>query len=131
MDNRGALDQQLQETYGETIEDLNRASQNTRTARMVVRKLDVPPLLVTKIVKHVVPVRQTSKVWQTLEVSLQKPDVEAETVVVRKVYTPQEQPGKRAVLAQVEAKTRRYRIEEAEVEVALALIKPEGFKLGW
>jgi type III restriction enzyme len=26
MDNRGALDQQLQETYGETIEDLNRAS---------------------------------------------------------------------------------------------------------
>ena len=121
----------MQETYGETIEDLNRASQNTRTARMVVRKLDVPPLLVTKIVKHVVPVRQTSKVCQTLEVSLQKPDVEAETVVVRKVYTPQEQPGKRAVLAQVEAKTRRYRIEEAEVEVALALIKPEGFKLGW
>jgi type III restriction enzyme len=180
MDNRGALDQQLQETYGETIEDLNRTSQNTRTARMVVRKLDVPPLLVTKIVKHVVPV------CQTLEVSLQKPDVEAETVVVRKVYTPQEQPGKRAVLAQVaeeqatyavegpdlyaaatelaavyrvdvwtvygelkrlygvgatvpethlpllaaqvEAQTRRYRIEEEEVEVALALIKPEGFK---
>jgi type III restriction enzyme len=186
MDNRGALDQQLQETYGETIEDLNRASQNTRTARLVVRKLDVPPLLVTKIVKHVVPVRQASKVWQTLEVSLQKPDIEAETVVVRKVYTPQEQPGKRAVLAQVaeeqatyavegpdlyaaatelaavyrvdvwtvygelkrlygtggtvpethlpllaaqvEAQTRRYRIEEEEVEVALALIKPEGFK---
>jgi hypothetical protein len=152
---------------------------------MVVRKLDVPPLVVKKIVKQVVPVGQTSEVWETSEVSLRKPDIEAETVLVRKVYTPREQPDRASVLTQVaeeratytvgpdlysaatdlaavyrldvgavyaelkrlygaggtvpethlpalaqqvEEQTRRYRVEEEEVEVALALIRPEGFE---
>ncbi|TEU10953.1 MAG: restriction endonuclease subunit R [Anaerolineales bacterium] len=187
MDNRGALDQQLQETYGETIADLNRASQNTRTARLIVRKLDVPPLVVKRIIKQVVPVDQTSEVFRDLGgLRLEKPDVEAETVMVKKVYTPQEQAEKKSVLtqideervtyevagpdlysaatelaavyrldvwtvyaelkqlygvgetvpethlsalaAQIEEQTRRYRVEEEEVEVALALVKPEGFE---
>ena len=187
MDNRGALDQQLRETYGETIADLNRASQNTRTARLVVRKLDVPPLVVKKIIKRVVPVAQTSEISEDLGgLRLEKPGIEAERVLVRKVYTPQEQPDKASVLiqvaeeraayavvgpdlysaatelaavyrldvwtvyaelkrlygiggtvteahlpalaAQIEAQACRYRVEEEEVEVALALIKPDGFK---
>jgi type III restriction enzyme len=187
MDNRGALDQQLQETYGETIADLNRASQNTRTARLVVRKLNVPPLVVKKIVKHVVPVGQTSEVSEDLGgLRLEKPDVEAGTVLVKRIYTPEEQTGKLSVMkqvdeeratyevagrdlysaatklaavyrldvwtvyaelkrlygagetvpethlpalaAQIEGQTRHYRVEEEEVEVALALVKPEGFE---
>ena len=184
MDNRGALDRQLQETYGETIEELNRASQNTRAARLVVRKLDIPPLVITKIVKRVVP--ETSEVSKDLG-GLYKPDVPVEPVMLTQVYTLQEQPGKASVLkqvaeeqaayavpgpdlytaatqlaavyrldvwavyaelkrlygagaavpdahlpalaAQIEAQTCRYRIEEEEVEIALALIKPDGFTL--
>ncbi len=183
MDNRGALDQQLQETYGETIADLNRAGQNTGTARLVVRKLDIPPLVITKLVRRVVPEDLTCLGDLS---GLEKPDVAAEPVLVKKTYTPQEQPGKASVLvqtaeeqavyavpgpdlytaatrlaavyrvdvwavygelrriygdggtvpeahlpalaAQVEAQTRRYRVEEEEVEVALALVKPEGFE---
>jgi type III restriction enzyme len=189
MDNRGALDQQLQETYGETIADLNRASQNTGSARLVVRKMNAPPLVVRKIVKRVVPVApvsETSEVCPTSDVCLAKPEVEVERVLVKRVYTPQEQTGKLSVMAQVdeervgyevvgqdlysaatelaavyrldawtvyaelkrlygsggtvpeahlpalaaqvEGQARRYRIEEEEVEVALALIKPQGFK---
>ena len=182
MDNQGTLDQQLQETYGETIADLNRASQNTRTTHLVVRKLDVPPLVVKKIVKHVVPVADADE----SPLHMEKPNVEVETVMVRNVYTPQEQPGKASVLkkvdeeratyavvgldlygtatelaavyrldvwtvyaelkrlygagetvpethlpdlaAQIEEQTRRYRVEEEEVEIALALVKPEGFE---
>ncbi|MBN1889003.1 MAG: DEAD/DEAH box helicase family protein [Thermoflexales bacterium] len=190
MDNRGALDRQLQETYGETIADLNQASQNTHTGRLVVRKLNVPPLVIKKIVRQVVSQTsevsgQTSEVFKTSEVSLERPDVEAQPVIVKKVYTPQVQAGTASVLsqideeratyavsgldlysaatelaavyrlnawgvyaqlkrlygaeeavpeahlpalaAQVEAQTRHYRIEEEEVEVALALIKPDGF----
>jgi type III restriction enzyme len=182
MDNRGALDQQLQETYGETIADLNRASQNTRTEWLVVRKLDVPPLVVKKIVKHVVPIADARE----SSLRLGKPDIEAEPVLVKRVYTPQEQPDRVSVLtqvdeeratyavvgpdlysaatelaavyrldvgtvyaelkrlygagatvpethlpalaAQIEEQTRRYQVEEEEVEVALALVKPEGFE---
>jgi hypothetical protein len=189
MDNRGALDQQLQETYGETIADLTRASQNTRTATLVVRKLDIPPLVVTKILKRVVPADGDRP---ETPMRLDLPDVEAETVLVRKVYTPEEQTGKLSVMkqvdearatyevtgrdlysaatelaavyrldvwtvlaelkrlyghaasggtgtvpethlpalaAQIEAQTRRYRVEEEEVDVALALVKPDGFRI--
>ncbi|HET91273.1 MAG TPA: restriction endonuclease subunit R [Chloroflexi bacterium] len=183
MDNRSTLDRQLQETYGETIEELNRASQNTRSARLVVRKLDIPPLVVTKIVRRVVPeAADASHGFERLE----RPDVPVEPVLVRKVFTLHEQADRASVLkqvdeaeasyeipgfdlytaatrlaavyrlrvgtvyaalkqvygaggtvpeahladlaAQIEAQTCAYRIEEEEVEVALALIKPEGFQ---
>ena len=185
MDNRSALDQQLQETYGETVADLTRAGQDTRTARLVVRKLDIPPVVVSRIVKRVVP--ETSEISKDRgALGLLKPDVEAETVLVRKVYTPEEQTGRLSVMkqvdeeravyevagrdlysaatelaavyrldvwvvyselkrlygtgnpvpethladlaAQIEARTRRYRVEEEEVDVALALVKPDGFR---
>ena len=189
MDNRGALDQQLQETYGETIADLNRASQNTRTARLIVRKLDMPPLVVTQLLKRVVAVDGDG---DGAPLRLTEPDVEAETMLVKRVYTPEAQTGKLSVMKQVdeeravyevagrdlysaatelaavyrldawtvyselkrlygqaaldgtgtvpethlpalaeqiEAQTRRYRVEEEEVDVALALVKPDGFRL--
>ncbi len=188
MDNRGALDRQLQETYGETIDDLNRAAQNTATQRLVVRKLHIPPLVVKQLVRHVVPTADPSGPPDTL--GLHKPDVQAEAVLVKKVYTPDEQTGKLSVMkqvgeeravyevpgpdlytaatqlaavyrldvwtvygelkrlyaadgdgtatvpeahlpalaAQIERQTRRYHVEEQEVEVALALVKPDGFE---
>jgi len=189
MDNRGILDRQLQETYGETVADLNRASQDTRTARLAVRKLAIPPLVVTQILKRVAPI-QTSEVYEDLGgLCLEKPDVEAELALVRQVFTLAAQPDRASVMKQVdetravyevpgfdlytaatklaavyrldawtvyaelkrlygadgangtvpeahlpalaeqiEAQTRRYRVEEEEVEVALALVKPEGFE---
>jgi hypothetical protein len=185
-DNQGALDRQLQETYGETIADLNRTSQKTRIARIVVRKLEIPPLAVTQLVKRVVPV-ETSDISETPEaLSLEQPDAKAERVLVRQVLTLQSSPATRSVLrtvdeeqetyavagpdlytaatklaaiyrldvgtvyaelkrlygvgetvpeahlpglrSQIEAQTRRYTVEEEEVEVALALVKPEGFE---
>jgi hypothetical protein len=53
-DNFTILDKQLQETYGETIADLNRTGQETRHARIVLRKLDLPPLVVTQLVRTVI-----------------------------------------------------------------------------
>ncbi|HDQ71500.1 MAG TPA: hypothetical protein ENN19_05315, partial [Chloroflexi bacterium] len=111
MDNRGTLDRQLQETYGETVDQLNRTGQHTRSTRLVVRKLEIPPLVIQKIIRHVVPVvktsefsgepevRANSEVYS--EVCLEKPDIEAETVLTRKVFTPQIQPGRQSVLRQV------------------------------
>jgi type III restriction enzyme len=185
MDNQGTLDRQLQETYGETIEDLNRASQSTRTARLVVRKLDIPPLVIKKIIRRVVP--GDAKGPSGLS-GLEKPDVRVASVLVRQVFTLREQAGRatvmqqvdqeeatyevpgsdlytaatelaavyrldawsvygelkqlygagatvpeahlRALAAQIEEQSRNYHIEEEEVEVALALVKPEGFTPG-
>jgi hypothetical protein len=186
MDNRGILDRQLQETYGETVADLNRASQDTRTARLVVRKLAIPPLVVTHILKRVVPADDEGP---AAPLRMDRPDVETEQALVRQVFTLAAQPDRASVMKQVdetravyevpgfdlytaatklaavyrldvwtvyaelkrlygadgangtvpeahlpalagqiEAQTRCYRVEEEEVEVALALVKPEGFE---
>lgn len=53
MDNRKTLEKELQETYGESILDLNRASTESRSARIRLRKLDLPPLVVRQIVRRV------------------------------------------------------------------------------
>ena len=183
MDNRNALDQQLQETYGETVSDLDRTSQDTRTARLVVRKLEIPDLVIKKKITRVVPDPDQNSGFRSLD----KPDIEPEVTLIRTVYTPGDPDGGAGILVpmtvpyyvseqsvvgddiftaattlaatyrlpvfavlqelkrlyggdgivpethlpalsqQIESQTQNYRLEEEEVEVALALIKPDGF----
>lgn len=60
-DNFSVLDRQLKETYGEEIADLNRSHHETTRARVVLRKLDVPPLVVTQCVRMVVRAASPSR----------------------------------------------------------------------
>ena len=53
MDNRAILDGQLQESYGETINDLNQAYTRSQRWTITLRKVDIPPLLVKKLVRTV------------------------------------------------------------------------------
>jgi predicted nucleotidyltransferase len=54
-DNRAILDRQLQETYGESIADLQQATRERGAARLVLRKRNRPPLVLTRLVRTVVP----------------------------------------------------------------------------
>jgi hypothetical protein len=56
-ENYGVLDRQLQETYGERLAELDHAALQRRRPRLLLRKLEIPPILVRKIVRTVV--RQT------------------------------------------------------------------------
>jgi hypothetical protein len=186
MDNRKALDDQLRETYGETVDDLKDASQNTRTSRIVVRKMEIPPLVIQKTIKRIVADENQPGAFTSLE----KPTVVPEKVVIRTVLTPKAENADQGMLVpmsvpmevgesptevvgddlyqtaaklaaiyrldsftilsalkplytedgivpenhlpelcqQIEAQTQKYRVEEEQVEVALALIKPDGFE---
>jgi len=55
QDNFGILDKQLQETYGESILDLNNRGTETGRKTIRLRKLDIPPLVVKQILRTVVP----------------------------------------------------------------------------
>jgi type III restriction enzyme len=55
QDNFSILDRQLQETYGETIADLNREVTETRRARIVLRKREIAPLVVPHTLRTVEP----------------------------------------------------------------------------
>jgi hypothetical protein len=184
MDNRGILDRQLQETYGETIEHLRQTRQERIEKTPVPRKTDIPPLVTRPLARRAVPVPDGPHA--PLEVN--RPDVDSEMVAIRRTFSPGERPDRRSVLAetaaeeiryepvgfdlytaatrlatvyrvdlmdlyrqlknlykyngqatvprshmshlarQIEEQTRGYVIQEEEVEVALALVRPEGFR---
>ena len=181
-DNRAALDRELRENYGESLEDLLHTTSNSRSARIVLRKLDIPPLLVRQIVRTIVrkdkargavtltrPTTDASSVIQVERLTIEKlesvPAVlqqVADTVEIktapkttdlyaaavdlatvyrldlwavydelRRIYpTATDIPNEHvAELArQIEEEQRDYEIKEEVVEVALALVKPQGFE---
>lgn len=53
IENRSVLDRQLQETYGETFAALLGGESRSRQAIITLRKMDLPPLVVQKVVRSV------------------------------------------------------------------------------
>jgi len=180
-DNFGILDRQLRETYGEGIQDLNRQHQERIRRKIVLKKLDIPPLVVPQIIRTVV-----RKPTENGPFALQRPSA-AGQVLTKAVYTVTKQQATESVLRQVgssvevettpqeidaysaacelaaryridlwkvydevrrlyadadiplthvealaeqiEQQTRAYEVKKERVDVALALVKPEGFTL--
>lgn len=77
QDNYGTLDAQLQETYGERLADLNQTGAQSRTVRLVVRKVDIPPLVVRRLVQTIMPLEGSEK----LDLDLEKPASSAAELV--------------------------------------------------
>lgn len=94
-DNYRTLNNQLQETYGETLAELNRKSQESRRARLVLRKLDIPDLYVTQIVRTVV-----KKDTPTGPLRLHRPAATGKVKLTRRTYTLAKQLATPGVLRQ-------------------------------
>lgn len=94
-DNRSILDRQLEETYGETLAALNHTTQESRRARIVLRKPDLPPLLLTLEVPRVVPKPRTSA-----PLRLVRPK-ESRSALSKRTLTVAEAPVAGGVLRQV------------------------------
>ncbi|MGD9519191.1 MAG: DEAD/DEAH box helicase family protein [Armatimonadota bacterium] len=95
-DNFSILDRQLQETYGETIADLNREVSETQQKPIVLRKLDIPPLVVTHILRTVEP-----KDVERAPLHLQRPTGEKEAALRRRDYDLTVQQATQQVLRQI------------------------------
>lgn len=78
IENRAILDRQLQETYGETITDLGHAWREICRTRIKVRKLNIPPLAVTQLIRTVGRKAETV----TLPLRLNRPEVETSSLTV-------------------------------------------------
>lgn len=92
-ENYAVLDRQLRETYGETIEELGRARQETRSERLVLRKVPIPPILVSQMVRTV-----TRSARSDTALSVIVPDVK-EDPATKTMFTLGE--GGRRVLRQI------------------------------
>jgi len=94
-DNYGILDRQLQETYGESIESLKQSVFERRRARVVLRKLDVPPLVITKVIRTVT--RRAAPGALTLV----RPKAAVMPALLETTFTLAQQESTRSVLQQV------------------------------
>lgn len=179
-ENVAVLDSELQETFGETLADLNSVQPEMKKARLLIRKLEIPPVLMCKIVKRVVP-RQDSTEIQNLifaKPSLKPASISAtlygakergprkrvlEEIGTRTLVLEEEITDARELAAelasayrfpytllydklsglygtnditesaaknireQLEHQARKYEITQEEIEMALALVRKEGF----
>ena len=105
MENRSILDKQLQETYGETISDLDNTGRESRSAVLKLRKIELPPLVVTQLVRTVVPVNET----ETAPLMFSKPR-KGPSLLTRSIFTIMEQQATERVLQQIG--------DEVEIETA-------------
>ena len=93
-DNVGILDSQLKETYGESLQALNNTPQDARKDRLILRKIEIPPILLKKKIRKVIPV---AKQFDIALLQLQRPEVEAEELK-RIVYDLKDIPDRKGVL---------------------------------
>jgi len=88
------LDSQLRETYGESLNDLNRTPQNMIKDKLVLRKIEIPPILLKRKIQKVVAIDKEIDISQ---IALKKPDIPAE-VSKKVIYDLKEIPDKKGVL---------------------------------
>lgn len=183
--NRSVLQKQLEETYGTTIEDLNREQTERIEQRIEIKKPDIPPLRITKKVRRY---RRKAEAHDISTLQLRVPNEVQEPKAQVSTWTLKETPqgrvqmkrvdggediltfgttryslyGAAAELAahyhlpmalmltvlrkaygsngeipayhfqslreQIEKHTSRYEAHWEEIDIALALIKPDGFE---
>lgn len=95
-DNFAILDRQLQETYGEKISDLNRARTKSRRTQIVLRKLNIPPLVVRQIVRTVHPAEPP-----TDPLALQRPANDRTQTMIRRDFDIAVREATNEILRQV------------------------------
>jgi type III restriction enzyme len=93
-DNVKILDTQLKETYGESLQILNNTAQDTRKDRLILRKIEIPPVLLKRKVQKVIP---TAKQVDLAQIKLQRPKSKSEELT-RVVYDLKDIPDRKGVL---------------------------------
>jgi len=105
------LDSQLKETYGETLHELNLVSPDLRKERLILRKTELPPILLKKKERKVVPLDTNIDFTQ---IEIQKPN--SETKEYKKViYDLKDIPDRKGVL--ITQKEEKLIVEEDFVDV--------------
>jgi len=105
------LDSQLKETYGESLQELNRTPQNIIKDKLVLRKIEIPPILIKRKIQKVVLIDKEIDITQ---IDLKKPDIVTEESK-KVIYDLKEIPDRKGVL--IAKKEEKIVIEEDFIDV--------------
>ncbi|MEO0267819.1 MAG: DEAD/DEAH box helicase family protein [candidate division WOR-3 bacterium] len=136
-DNVSILDSQLKETYGESLEELNRMPQDFVKEKIIVRKTEIPPVVLKKKIRKVVPDLKFKP-----EIKLQKPKINLEEIK-KDILTPDESGRRKILVTVIQEKIKiepdyidiyslaveladNYRLPVMEIYTKLKELYPEG-----
>jgi len=177
-DNVKILDTQLKETYGETLQILDKTNQNIRKERLILKKIEIPPISIKKKIKRI---KVDDSIKNNLHITIPKVlpktadkvifnlkekeeynkvlvEDSSEKIIIsedindiyeisvdlsqiyrldlleihnllKKIYPDGDVPYSHItdLKQQIETQIKNYKITEEEIEVALAIIKKDGF----
>lgn len=92
-DNVSILDSQLKETYGESLEELNRVPQNLIKERVILRKIEIPPVVLKKKIQKVIPIELKFKP----KIKIEKPILKKQKKI-KEILTPDEFSRKKVLV---------------------------------
>jgi len=105
------LDSQLKETFGETLQELNLLSPNLRKERLILKKTEIPHVLLKKKIRKVIPI---DKKVDFRRIEIQKPEIIIEESK-KTIYDLKDIPDRKGVL--ITHKEEKFIIEEDFVDV--------------
>ncbi len=110
------MDSQLKVTFGESLKFLDATKQETRKAKLVLRKIEIPPIFFKRKIKKIVVDADKEK-----EIKIVKPDIQVK-VTNKTIYDVKELQGRRKVLTESGTETITLSEEFADIyEVAVEL----------
>ena len=95
-ENQRTLDKELRETYGESLDDLRRKESTSKSATITLRKVKLPPLIITQLIRTVV----RKETPQKTALKLQKPAKVAPTKIERLTFAISRQSATQSILQQ-------------------------------
>ncbi len=95
-ENRAILDRQLQETYGETLDDVARVTRETGSRQLRLRKLNPPPVTLTRTVQRLV-----ARPLEDGPLRLDRPKIDPKTILTEVVLDILPRQGLRSVLREI------------------------------
>ncbi len=116
-DNVSILDAQLSETYGESLQELNNAHQDVVTERVILRKIEIPPISLKKRIRKVIPVNNQINISQ---IKLQKPQYTKDEAA-KIIYDLKEIPDRKSVL--IVKKEEKFAVEEDFIDAYFLAIE--------
>jgi len=99
--NVSILDSQLKETYGESLEELNRTPQDFIKERVILRKIKIPPVVLRKRIQKVVPIDLKFKP----QIEIKKPIIEKKDEI-KELLTPDEFSRKKILVTVTQEKVK-------------------------
>ena len=114
-DNVSILDRQLQETFGEGLDDLNRIAADTVSIKVTLKKIDLEPLLIKKLIQKIVP--EDLKAIENLKID--KPDKEAVKSFEKTIYS-MSKAQRKGVL--VEVGTKKGALTDRKIDLFQAAV---------